>query len=252
MSTKRVENNNKSNIKIQNNERITSYNRVILFYIGALLIIDFLPYFSAMEIIHPQFLYLSVLNLAVGAFLYFNGSFNSLNSVPILKRSYVPIAYLVFLLLSTVSIFFAKNKGVGIVDITQLIVVFSLFINLSVLLQNRLQLFYKIIFLVGISAFLQSTQELYSLIKISNQSSIVSALNNLKGNTGNINILAASLSIKIPLVLVGIGYFKSKKKWFLYLTLFLSLTIIFLTAARTPLISLFSTFFIYILLFSLG
>lgn len=246
MSAKTVVKNNINSVKPPANERIINYDFVILFYIAALLIIDFLPYFSAMEIIHPQFLYLSLLNLIVGIVLYFNGSFNSYNSIPILKKSYVPIAYLGFLLLCSVSIFFAKNKGVGIVDLTQLVVVFCLFINLTVLLQNRLHLFYKIIFFVGISAFLQSTQELYNLIKTSNLISVVNALNNLKGNTGNINILAASLTIKIPFLLIGINYFKNKKKWFLYATLFLALTTIFLTAARTPLISLSLIFCLYI------
>lgn len=244
-----VKNNNKNSVKLPTNESVTNYDFVALFYIGALLIIDFFPYFSAMEIIHPQFLYLSLLNVAVGGFLYLNGNISFINILPTLKKSYIPIAYFVFLLLCTVSIFNAKNIGVGIVDLIQLIIVFCLLINLVILLQNRLHLFYKIIFLVGISAFLQASQELYNLIKTSNLSSVVSALNNLKGNTGNINILAASLTVKIPFVLIGISYFKSKKKWFLYATLFLALTTVFLTAARTPLISLSLIFCIYIFYF---
>ncbi|RWW91668.1 O-antigen ligase family protein [Flavobacterium cerinum] len=246
MSVKAVVKNNKNSIKPQDKERISNSDFVLLFYIVALLIIDFFPYFNAMEIIHPQFLYLSLLNVAVGGFLYLNGNISFINILPILKKNYIPIAYFVFLLFCTVSIFNAKNIGVGIVDLIQLIIVFCLLINLVILLQNRLHLFYKIIFFVGISAFLQASQELYNLIKTSNLSSVVSALNNLKGNTGNINILAASLTIKIPFVLIGITYFKSKKKWFLYTTLFLALTTVFLTAARTPLISLSLIFCIYI------
>lgn len=245
MSAKAIVKNNKG-IKPSINESATNYDFVALFYIVALLVIDFFPYFSAMEIIHPQFLYLSFLNLAVGGFLYLNGNIASFAIMPILKKSYIPIAYLVFLLLCTVSIFYAKNKGAGIVDLTQLVVVFCMFLNLTVLLQYRLHLFYRIAFFVGVSAFLQASQVLYGFIKMCNLDSLLNALNNIKGNTGNINILAASLTIKVPFLLIGISHYKSKKKWFLYVALFLSLVSILLTAARTPLISLFLIFCIYI------
>lgn len=246
MSAKAVIKNDNS-IKLPTNEKATTYDFVTLFYIIALLLIDFMPYFKAMEIIHPQFLYLSLLNLGVGLFLYSKGTFTSLTFIPILKRSYVPVAYLAFLFFCALSIFYAKNSGEGIVNLTQLTVCFCLFVNLTILLQNRFHLFYKICFIIGISAFFQAWQELYNLVRTSNLNSVVNALTSLKGNTGNINILAASLTIKVPFLLIGIGYFKNKKKLFLYATLFLALITIFLTAARTPLISLSIIFIIYIL-----
>nr|WP_294780948.1 O-antigen ligase family protein [uncultured Flavobacterium sp.] len=68
----------------------------------------------------------------------------------------------------------------------------------------------------------------------------------MKGNTGNINILAASLSIKVPFILLGISHFKKYKKWFLVLALFSVTSVIFLTGARTALINLFVIYLVYI------
>lgn len=246
MSQKKTINNDKINTKSLIDERDKVYDFVTLFFICALLVIDFMPYFEAMEIIWPQFLYLSLLNLSIGLFLYLNNGIASLNIIPILKKSYISIAYLAFLFFCALSILFAKNKGEGITNLIEIIIVFCIFINLSILLKNRLHLFYKICFIIGISTFFQASQELYNLIIISNKDSVIKALTSFKGNTGNINILAASLAIKIPFLLIGIGYFQNKKKWFLYLTFFFALTSVFLTAARTPLISLSLIFCIYI------
>ncbi|WP_394774378.1 O-antigen ligase family protein [Flavobacterium sp.] len=68
----------------------------------------------------------------------------------------------------------------------------------------------------------------------------------MNGNTGNINILAASLSIKVSFLLLGISHFANYKKLFLLVALFSVTTVIFLTGARTSLINLFLIFSIYI------
>ncbi|WP_158598186.1 MULTISPECIES: O-antigen ligase family protein [unclassified Flavobacterium] len=130
-------------------------------------------------------------------------------------------------------------------NITELVIVFCLFINLSILLKDKLHLLYKIVFIVGISGFLQSWQELNSFIVLQKNTSLLQLLNNMKGNTGNINILAASLTIKIPFLLFGITHFKNYKKVLLILALFCVVTTILLTGARTALINLFLIFLIY-------
>jgi len=119
-------------------------NFVVFFFIISLLIIDFLPYFKTLEIINPQFLYLSVLNLIFGFYYYFNSSRLSNQILPIFKKSYVFKIYLVFLLLCGLSFFSAKNTSLVITKFTEIAIVFCLFINLSILLKDKLDLFYKI------------------------------------------------------------------------------------------------------------
>jgi O-antigen ligase/lipoprotein NlpI len=219
---------------------------VVLLFIGAILVIDFLPYFKTMEIINPQFLYLSGINILMGLYFYFSQKSIAIEGLSILKRSYLTWLYFAFLVLCGLSVFVANNISLVITGFTEIAIVFLLFVNLTILLKDKQSIFYKIAFLVCISAFLQSFQELYNLIVTSNRSSIVEALNQMKGNTGNINILAASLSIKIPFLLFGITHFSGNKKWFVLFTTFLVSTSIILTGARTAFIDLFLVLLIYI------
>lgn len=221
---------------------------VVLFFVGAILAIDFLPYFKTSEIINPQFLYLSVINILMGGYFYFYfyKKDKLQDSILIFKNSYLTKLYVAFVLLCGLSVFVAKNVSLVMTDFTQILIVFLLFINLSILLKDKLSIFYKIVFIVGISTFLQSWQALNDLMATANRSTLVEGLNLMKGNTGSINILAASLSIKIPFVLLGITHYAGYKKWFLSLALFFAVTTIFLTGARTAFINLFLIFIIYI------
>lgn len=146
-----------------------------------------------------------------------------------------------------ISYFAATNTSLVFTKFTEIVIVFCLFINLSILLKNKLDLLYKIIFIVSISALIQSWQQLCHFIIIPRHASIMDLLNTMKGNTGNINILAASLTIKIPFLLLGIAHFTTFKKWFLVFILFSVTSVIFLTGARTPLINLFLIYLIYII-----
>lgn len=222
-------------------------NFIVLLFISALLIIDFLPYFKSAEIINPQFLYLSVLNVIIAAYFYFNPSLIAADTFSSIKRSYIFKLYLTFLFFCAISYFAAKNTSLVFTRFTEIVIVFSLFINLSILLKNKLHLLYKIILIVSISALIQSWQQLCHFIIIPRYASIMDLLNGMKGNTGNINILAASLTIKIPFLLLGITHFTAYKKWFLVFILFSVTSVIFLTGARTPLINLFLIYSIYII-----
>ncbi|UPZ14569.1 O-antigen ligase family protein [Flavobacterium humidisoli] len=224
----------------------TISNFTVLAVIISLLVIDFFPYFKSLEIINPQFFYLSVVNIILGVYFYFNSDVTSVSVFPILKRSYIFKLYLAFIVLCGISFFVAKNTSLVYTKFTEIVIIFCLFINLTILLKDKLDLLYKIILIVSISAFLQSWQQLCNFIIIPRHASIIDLLNGMKGNTGNINILAASLTIKVPFLLLGITYYKGYKKWFLLFALFSVTAVIFLTGARTPLINLFLLYSIYI------
>lgn len=225
----------------------TASNFITLAVITSLLIIDFFPYFKSWEIINPQFFYLSVINLFLGIYFYTNSNLISDKLFPILKRSYVFRLYFVFILLCAVSVFSARNTSLVFTKITQIAIVFCLFINLTILLKDKLNLIYKIVLIIAISAFIQSWQQLHNFVIIPRHASILDLLAKMKGNTGNINILAASLTIKIPFLLLGISHFSGYKRWFLLFTMFSVTSVIFLTGARTPLINLFLIFFVFII-----
>nr|WP_315164365.1 O-antigen ligase family protein [uncultured Flavobacterium sp.] len=238
-----------SSIDISKKNDSVYFESITLFFIVAFLCIDFLPTFRSIEIIGTQYLYLAILNTIIGIWFYNNPSIIPQNLISFYKKKLAIKFYLVFLLLCGISLFFAKNISLGIVSLTSLIIIFFTFINLIILLNNRLNLIYKIAFLIGISVFIRSFIELRQFSQIASAESIVNALNKLKGNTGNINILSASLSIKIPFLFLGIFYFKKWGKWFLVLTLLITTTLLFLSGSRAAYLSLFIETVLFILIF---
>ncbi len=112
-------------------------NFVTLSFIVSLLIIDFLPYFKSLEIINPQFLYLSVINLILGIYFYFNTNVLSNTVFSLLKRSYIFRLYLAFIFLCGISLFSATNSSLVFTKFTEIAIVFCLFINLTILLKDN-------------------------------------------------------------------------------------------------------------------
>jgi len=247
MKTKLVQ--NKS--KVIDSKQDTNYFELItLFFISCFILIDFLPQFRSIEIIGPQYIYLSVLNLLIGIYFYKNPEQISIDLIQIFKKSYLIKAYLIFLLLSSASIFVAQNISLGVYSISRLFIGLCTLLNLSILLYKRLNLIYTISLIIGLSVFLQSINELYNFIQVAKAESIVDALGHLKGNTGNINIFSASLSIKIPFLLIGIVHFAKQKKWFLILSFLLATTLIFLSGSRSAFLSLTFETTIFLLFYS--
>lgn len=236
-----------NNIRTNTNDRISIIPEyIVLIFIALLLLIDFIPNTSGALIANIQFLYLSVLNFAIGIYFYRNSKLISLNIIPTLKRSYIVLGYLLFLIICGFSVFVARNTSLVITRITELIIVFCLFLNLSILLKDKLDLLYKIIFIVAIGAFFQSGLVLFKFSQIARYISIEEALRNMTGNTGNINIFAASLTIKIPFLLLGITHFSGIKKNFILLAFFFAGLAVFLTGARTSLLNLLLIVAVYV------
>lgn len=216
--------------RLQNRKSDNSNFIVLLFIIGYLLM-DYLPSFETIERYSPQYLYLALVNIAIGVYCYFNPKLVSKNLISIYRNSIVLKIYGTFLLLCGVSIFTAINVSLAVVAFSKLLIIFCVFLNLTVLLYNRLDLLFKIAFIVGISMFIQSSLIFFDFSKTLDLSTI-------KGNSGNVNILAASFNIKIPFLILGIIHFSNWKRAMLVLTLLLSITIIFLTGSRATFLGL--------------
>ncbi len=226
-----------TNIKSPKTENIF-FDFIALSFIVLLLATDFMPLFGSIQVTGPQYLYLAFINIIMGFIFFFNPDLVSSHFITVFKKSYVYKTYLIFLVLCGVTVFTARNFSLAIVNFMQLIIVLSAFTNLSMLLLDRLHLLNKVAFLVAISVFIASFFELQNFIEVSKTHTLLDALNGLKGNTGNINIFAASLTGKIPFLLLGIVSFSRWKKWFLVFTLFLVTLLISLTAARASFIAL--------------
>jgi O-antigen ligase/uncharacterized protein YueI len=234
-------------IKAENSTSIDSSNNnyfeiITMLFILSILLIDFFPQFRSIEIIAPQYLYLSFVNIIASLFIFKNPAVLSSGLRSIFEKSWVFKSYFLFVFLCVLSTLMANNFSIALISLVQITTIFCTFINLTLLLHNRKHLIYNICFVVGLSVFIQSYLAINSLFTLVKSSTLSNAFGLLKGNTGNINIFAASLTGKLPFLLLGIFHFKKWKQWFLSFTLLLSTIIIFLIASRASYIALFLNF----------
>ena len=143
----------KNKVETNQTSETNYYDIISLLFLIGLLLIDFMPLFGSIEILGPQFIYLSILNSIIGLYIYKNPSIISEKLIWLCKNNLALKAYLVFISLSGLSIFVANNTSLGIVSFSRLIVVLFTLLNLMVLFYNRLHLIYKIAFIVSVSLF---------------------------------------------------------------------------------------------------
>jgi O-antigen ligase/tetratricopeptide (TPR) repeat protein len=249
MSKKNKVNNANNQVETSPKSETNYHDFISLLFLICFLGIDFLPLFKSIEIIGPQFIYLSILNIIIGIYIYKNPSLISEKLILLCKNNFVLKPYSIFIILCGISIFSAQNTSLAIVNFSRLIIILFTLLNLIVLFYNRLYLIYKIAFIISIGVFIQSFSEVYSFFKLFKTNSLIAALQSLKGNTGSINILASTLSLKMPFILIGIFHYNNWKKWFLVFTLFLVASLIFLSGSRATYLSLFLVLLFFSIIF---
>jgi len=169
-----------------------------LFIIGFLLV-GFIPNWSAVDKIAPQWLYLSILNFVSGVYLFYNRKNFSYRFFSVLSSG-MGICYISFVLWAFLSYFYAINPTEVLVNIVRHFNTLFMLLNLAVFLyniknKNRLASFAIMLILsVEVYAVLDQFLEMYRTTGIINSEQ-------LKGVTANRNITAFSIAIKLPYVL---------------------------------------------------
>ena len=162
------------------------------------LLVGFIPNWEAVDKIAPQWLYLSLINLICGIFLFINRR-NFLDSILSVLSSYISISYISFVIWASLSYFYAINPTEVLVNIVRHFNTLFMFLHLGILLynikdKNRL-LSYAIMLILGIEVYavLDQAMEMY-------KSGSINPVQ-LKGVTANRNITAFSIAIKLPYVI---------------------------------------------------
>lgn len=174
----------------------------------AFLMVGFIPNWEAVDKIAPQWLYLSILNLLCGLYLFVQRKSYQERFVAVLS-SYTSIFYMGFVLWAALSYFYAINPTEVLVNIVRHFNTLFMFLHFGVLLfnikdKNRLlSLAIMAILSIEVYAVLEQALEMYKAGGING--------GQLKGVTANRNITAFSIAIKIPFVLYLI--FKNSKLW---------------------------------------
>ena len=209
-----------------------------LFFLSILLLPLFSPYFGALDVIAPQWVFLGFYNLFL--FIYF---FRFKILIP---RSYIFYIFSLFTLQVIISLFYSKNLNVSIVDCSRVLIVFFTIYNVFNLL-SRGNISFKQI--STILSFFLVIEVLYSFIPfftfvLENDFSLIRQFSSIYqenffiGFTGNKNITAASIAIKFPFLFYLL--FTSKKLSVVLLTSifsFFTFCLILLLKARSVFLS---------------
>lgn len=169
---------------------------LVLLYLA----IEIIPPMSSADITGPQWLYVSFLNL-VSVIVIFRNEGIAPVAVRVVLRNIISWLYMALFVLAGFSAFVAFNKIESMVALAKLANTLVAFMILAVLLYNRLYLFKWIALLLTIILGIQSLSVLSQFFKGLNDTPLPELIFNLKGNSGNKNILAAALAIKIPFAL---------------------------------------------------
>jgi O-antigen ligase/Tfp pilus assembly protein PilF len=172
------------------------------------LLVGFIPNWEAVDKIAPQWLYLSVLNLLCGLYLFIHRRNYQERFVAVLS-SYMSLFYIGFVAWAALSYFYAINPTEVLVNIVRHFNTLFMFLHLGILLYNikdknrLLSLAIMAILSIEVYAVLQQALEMYKAGGINPGV--------LKGVTANRNITAFSIAIKIPYVLYLIA--RASKLW---------------------------------------
>lgn len=193
-------------------------NKILIYFY---ILVGLIPYFGTADKIHPQTLYLSILNVLVVVLLLnkygvkktLNGLYRSISH----KQS---LFYLLFAFLSLISVFFAINEIQSYISLTEIFSQFFAFviiIHLVSTIENIKKFFItSIIILISIELF--STIYPY-LEDIYSKGYPIQRSLEYRGVTGSVNVLAYLLLIKLPFIF----YLSIKNKKYRWLFIFISI-----------------------------
>lgn len=179
---------------------------LILLYLG----IGFVPNLGAVDQIAPQWLYLNSLNVLTLAYLFFNRTTYQASIKILLNTKFFGL-YVLFVLWSATSYFYAINATEVLVNLARVGGVFIAFFNMFILLKPMPDKFKILSMLMSIYLLFEMYMVLEPALEMIRTHTFSSRSRSLIGTTGNINIAALSMVMKIPFALYLIN--TSAKQW---------------------------------------
>jgi O-antigen ligase/Tfp pilus assembly protein PilF len=206
--------------------------------VGLYMAVHFITNVNAIDVMGPQWLYLSLLDITVVIYIWARKDLYKDVILTIFRQLYTKL-YLSLFVLAGLSIFFAMNQVEAWVCFVRFIITVVAFFNIAVLFLNQRGLFRLISQLLAAILLVESIQYFNKFFDGIAETPLGSLINSLNGNTGNKNIFAASLVIKIPFVLYALYQAKLAERIFHILALTLGIATIFMASARSSYVSLF-------------
>ena len=194
-------------------------------FILLFLLVGFVPYFSAIDKIAPQYLYLSFITPITSIYVLFTSE-----KIVFKKVTFVFISFLLLFFWSALSFFYAVNKAEVLIELSRIVIFLLAFINFFLLLNRNKDLLKYIPFLISLILVVEVLLvyerffERYSGVSYSRDMG-------LRAFSGNINITAFSFLLKLPFLLNTIS--RIKLNFFIKIFIFSAFTFsLFLLGSR--------------------
>ena len=228
---------------------LKSFNFTTIPFVVFIGLVFFTPSFGSYDIIGPQWLFYSIINLILFIFLIKHISFSSLKEF--FKPTHIKFLSFFFLLCSS-SLFYANNVFLVIHDLSRFGTFFLSLFLFYLLFKNDIltlkQIYISFIFISLIEIYLSLKPLFFDFffndLDIFNIEEI--KLSIFKGNAGNKNITAASIVTKLPLSLYLITKKNISYKLFASIFMFFQFISIFFLSARASFLSLLISVLIFV------
>ena len=176
--------------------KLDTANFVPSIFIIGFLCVGFIPNWEAVDKIAPQWLYLTILNLCCGIYLFINRKIFKDRITRVLS-SWMSISYIAFVFWAAMSYFYAINPTEVLVNIARHFNTLFMFLNLGILIYNIKNKNHLLSFAIMSVLTVEVYAVLDQALVMFNDGQINPV--GLKGVTANRNITAFSIAIKILL-----------------------------------------------------
>lgn len=244
MATKAGKEIRTNNLKPQTSLQKNSSGKIELLMVLLYLGVDLIPQLGSIEVMGPQWLYLSILNLISVGYISVKHSTNLGKLKNLLSKNILTLLFLAVFLLCGLSILFALNPTESIVVYSRFTITLISFFIICTLIYCYPKNINTIFQLVSVISLFQCLYLIQYYFK--NIEGI--SIDALSLNSGNKNVLAASFVIKVPIIIYCVFQYYSWWRYTLNIaTLILVAIVIFLLNARAAYLG----FFIQILLYTI-
>ena len=214
---------------------LTSY--VELAFMALYLIVHFIGDNDSIDVMGPHWFYVSVIDALVLGYILMNRNAYRQRLLEVLQHS-LTIVYGLLFVWAGGSYFYAINPNEMLVCYARMATTLIAFINLSVFLKGREDYFNILATMVLVVLSWESISVINKFLDGINSDNIDEVILAASGNTGNKNIIAASVAIKIPFALYFLHSRKTLTQLLAALVLFLSFYALFILNARATFVGM--------------
>jgi len=211
------------------------------------LVVHFIPDFGGADVMGAQWLYISLLDFAILAYILFNNQLYKVAIQAVLKLKFT-IVYSFLVIWALLSLIYSINAIETLVCLARLLSTYLIFINLSILFYKKqvAGLFNLVAVFVAIVLLFDALYVITTFSKNMVDMNLDQNIGSLTGKNGNKNVMAASLLIKFPFLLFVILHNKLIGKILGLGILFLGIMALFILNTRSTYVGLGLLFVLYI------